>query len=66
MLPGFADVPDVGSFDEVNVEEILKLEPDVVIASVSSEKGNKKIEEAGIPVVTVLTGRADIEGLKRI
>lgn len=65
MLPGFADVPDVGSFDEVNVEEILKLEPDVVIASVSSEKGNKKIEEAGIPVVTVLTGRADIEGLKK-
>lgn len=61
----FKDIPDVGSFDNVNVEEILKLNPDVVIASIGSPQGNQKIEEAGIPVVTVLTGKGDVEGLKK-
>ncbi len=57
MYPAFKDVPDVGSFDNVNIEDLLKLKPDVVVASVTSTVGNKKITDSGIPVVTVYTGK---------
>ena len=63
LFPGFAKSPDAGAFDNVNVEEALKLKPDVVIASVTASKGNKQLEEAGLPVVQVLTGRADVPKL---
>jgi len=63
MDPQFKNTPDVGSFDNINVEAIIKLKPDIVVASVTSPTGNKKLEEAGIPVVSVLTGRATIDGL---
>ncbi len=65
MQPGFSTVADAGSFDDVNVEQILALQPDVVIASVTSEKGNAKIRESGIPVVTVMTGRGNISLMKK-
>ncbi|MDR3539562.1 MAG: ABC transporter substrate-binding protein [Desulfosporosinus sp.] len=65
MDPQFRNLPDVGSFDNINVEEIIKLKPDLVVASVTSPTGNKKLEEAGIPVVSVLTGRATIDGLTK-
>jgi iron complex transport system substrate-binding protein len=64
MQPSFSDVTDAGSFDEVNVEQIIALHPDVVIASVTSEKGNTKIRESGIPVVTVMTGRGNMSLMK--
>ncbi|WP_338817831.1 hypothetical protein MTCOM_14080 [Moorella thermoacetica] len=65
MMPHFKDLPDPGTFDNVNIEAILKLKPDLVVASVTSTKGNQKIEEAGIPVINVSTGVADIEALKK-
>jgi iron complex transport system substrate-binding protein len=65
VVPGYRTTPDVGSFDEVNVEEILKLNPDVVIGSYYAETGNARIEAAGVPVVRVLTGRAGVEELKQ-
>lgn len=65
FAPGFKNIPDAGSFDNISVEEIIKLKPDIVIASVTSPKGNQKLEDVGIPVVTVLTGRATIDGLKK-
>lgn len=65
LQPGFATVTDAGSFDDVNVEQILALHPDVVIASVTSEKGNAKIRESGIPVVTVMTGRGNMSLMKK-
>ncbi|SAI88607.1 hypothetical protein MBBA_1755 [Methanoculleus bourgensis] len=65
VVPGYRTTPDVGSFDEVNVEEILKLNPDVVIGSYYAETGNSRIEAAGVPVVRVLTGRAGVEELKQ-
>ncbi|MFA5001952.1 MAG: ABC transporter substrate-binding protein [Methanolinea sp.] len=65
MKPGFSTVTDAGSFDEVNIEQIVDLHPDVVIAAVTSEKGNTKIREAGIPVITVMVGRGNISQLKR-
>lgn len=65
MKPHFKDVVDAGSFDNANIEELLKVEPDVVFGGITAEKGNAKIKEAGIPVVTMLIGRANIEGLKQ-
>lgn len=65
LKPEFKDLPDVGSFDDVSTEEVLKLDPDIVIASITSEKGNSKIEEVGIPVVRVSTGLTDVEKLKK-
>lgn len=65
VVPGYRTTPDVGSFDNVNVEEILKLNPDVVIGSVYAETGNARIEATGVPVVRVLTGRAGVEELKQ-
>jgi iron complex transport system substrate-binding protein len=63
MYPRFTATPDAGSFDTVNIEHIIALKPDLVIAGITSLRGNKKIEDAGIPVVTVAIGRADIDGL---
>ncbi len=65
MYPEFIDSPEVGSFDNINIEEILKIQPDIVIASMGSPKGNKVIEDAGIPVVQILTGLGDIEKEKK-
>lgn len=65
IVPGYRDTPDVGSFDDVNVEEILKLNPDIVIGSVYAETGNTYIEAAAVPVVRVLTGRAGVAELKQ-
>jgi iron complex transport system substrate-binding protein len=59
MYPGFKKTVDPGSFNNVNIEEILNLKPDVVIASLTAEQGNRKIVEAGIPVIRVYTGRAN-------
>lgn len=64
LKPEYENLSDVGSFDDINIEEILKLNPDVVIASITSEKGNSKIEETGIPVIRVLTGLTDVEEIK--
>lgn len=65
IQPRFETVPDAGSFDNVNVEQILALHPDIVIASVTSEKGNTKIRDSGIPVVSVMTGRGNMSVLKQ-
>ncbi|OPY77114.1 MAG: vitamin B12-transporter protein BtuF [Syntrophorhabdus sp. PtaU1.Bin153] len=65
MYPRFNNIPNAGSFDTVDVEHIMALKPDIVVASVTSLQGNKKIESLGIPVVTVSTGRANIDRLLR-
>jgi iron complex transport system substrate-binding protein len=63
MYPGLNGIKDAGSFNNVNLEEILSLSPDLVIAGVVSPRGNKKIENLGIPVFVVAVGRADLEVL---
>lgn len=45
LKPEYEDLPDVGSFDNVNIEEILKLNPDVAIASIGSPQGNQKLKK---------------------
>ncbi|NLV27052.1 MAG: ABC transporter substrate-binding protein [Methanomicrobiales archaeon] len=58
MYPNFKELPNAGSFDDLNMETILKLKPDVVINSVTASKGNAKITENDIPVFQAYTGRA--------
>ncbi len=63
MYPRFAATEDAGSFENVSVERIMTLKPDLVIAGITSPRANRKIESLGIPVVTAAIGRADIDAL---
>ena len=63
MYPRFAATEDAGSFENVSVERIMTLKPDLVIAGITSPRANRKIESLGIPVVTAAIGRADIDSL---
>ena len=61
MFPELTGKPDAGSFDEINIEYVMTLKPDLVVASISSAMGNKRIKKLGIPLVTVGTGWTNIE-----
>ena len=65
MYPRYKEVLDPGSFDEVNVEELLKVEPDMVFVGITSKKGNELIEDAGMPTFTMLIGTAEIDTVKK-
>ncbi|NMB10146.1 MAG: ABC transporter substrate-binding protein [Tissierellia bacterium] len=65
MYPRFENVVDPGSFDNINIEEILKVEPDMAFVGVTSKKGNKLIENSGIPTFTMLIGTAEVDSLKK-
>lgn len=65
MYPAFNSVTDPGSFDDVNIEEIIKADPDMVFVGVSSKDGNKKIEDAGFPTYTMLIGWAKVDTLEQ-
>ncbi|WP_034642982.1 ABC transporter substrate-binding protein [Desulfovibrio inopinatus] len=61
MKPELASIPDAGSFDNINIEEIITLNPDIVFAGIISKKGNAKIEDVGFPLVTMYIGKAHID-----
>lgn len=63
MYPRFAATEDAGSFENVSIERIMALQPDLVIAGITAPRANRKIENLGIPVVTAAIGRADIDVL---
>lgn len=65
MYPALVGTPDAGSFDNVNIEFAMSLKPDLVVASVSSGRTNKRIQKLGMPVVTVGTGWTNVELLLR-
>lgn len=65
IYPNFEQVVDAGSFDNVNIEELMKADPDIVLVGISSQKGNDLIEQAGLPTYTMLIGWADIDTLKQ-
>jgi iron complex transport system substrate-binding protein len=58
-----ADIPSVGTIYEPNIETIIEMEPDVVVVSTHFDDENTaKLEELGIPVVT-LYEETDVEGV---
>lgn len=54
---------DVGKLDELNIESIMELNPNVVINSVTASKGNAKLKENSIQVIQVYTGKADLSNI---
>ena len=64
MRPELGDIPSAGQFDNINIEEIIALNPDMVFAGIISKKGNRKIEEVGLPLVTMYIGKARIGLMK--
>ena len=38
----------------MNIEELMKADPDIVLVGISSQKGNDLIEQAGLPTYTCL------------
>jgi iron complex transport system substrate-binding protein len=63
FFPSLVAVPSVGSFNDVNLESVLKLEPDLVFAGVTSDVMNRRIEALGIPVYTLGIGKHNIKSL---
>ena len=54
VFPGIEDIPTPGDLTDWNVEELIELKPDVVIAaSQANEDAMKQIRDLGIPVVMV-------------
>jgi ABC-type Fe3+-hydroxamate transport system substrate-binding protein len=49
-FPQVLQIPDYGSFDNVNVEEILKANPDLVIVPYTAQKSTEKMRQLGLPV----------------
>ncbi len=63
FFPSLVAVPSVGSFNDVNLESLLKLQPDLVFAGVTSDVMNQRIKALGIPVYTLGIGRHNIKSL---
>ncbi|HBT46273.1 MAG TPA: cobalamin-binding protein [Peptococcaceae bacterium] len=51
--PEAVEVPKVGGFSNPNVEKIMALEPDLVLATNMHEQAVRRLEEVGIPVAVV-------------
>lgn len=63
IFPLLANQLDAGSFNNVNLEQVMALNPDIVFAGVISTQTNKRIKDLGFPVVVLGIGRTDIAGL---
>lgn len=63
MYPALQKLPDIGSFDNVNLESLLAVRPDMVFASYFAERTNEKIRSLGIPVFTLGTGRQNLRSI---
>lgn len=50
VYPKLKEVPDYGSFEDVNPEELMKLDADIIFTPVGAPKSNKKMQELGMPV----------------
>lgn len=64
MFPQLADLPDAGTFDDVNVETLAAAEPDLVFVSSTSDKGNQKIDDLGIPTYTLGTANSTVASMR--
>ncbi len=54
LAPGLADLPMPGGLKQVNIEALLKLQPDVVfVTNYAPEEMIRQMEQAGLPVVAI-------------
>ena len=63
IYPTLKNVPNAGTFNEVNLEYLLKLNPDIVFAGVTSIPTNDRIKEMNIPLFTLGIGKHNIPSL---
>lgn len=62
VFPKIKELPTPGEMKDYNIEEVIKLKPDVIFASNQlSENTLKQLEDAKIPVVTITLYIADRE-----
>jgi iron complex transport system substrate-binding protein len=62
VFPGIGKLPTPGTLKDANVEEIAKLNPDLVIVSNQMPEGTiKKLDKLGIPTIVVTLYEADKE-----
>jgi len=63
VYPDLKNVISVGTFNDVNLETLLKLQPTIVFAGITSVPMNERIRSAGIPVYTLGIGKHSIPTL---
>ncbi|MDD4948801.1 MAG: ABC transporter substrate-binding protein [Sulfuricurvum sp.] len=63
IYPDLKNVPSVGTFNDVNLETLLKLQPTIVFAGITSSMMNERIHSAGIPVYTLGIGKHSLKSL---
>lgn len=63
IYPTLKNVPSAGTFNDVNLENVLKLNPDIVFAGVTSIPTNEKMGQMNIPVFTLGIGKHSIASL---
>lgn len=63
VYPDLKNIPSVGTFNDVNLETLLKLQPNIVFAGVTSSPMNDRIHSTGIPVYTLGIGKHSIKSL---
>jgi len=49
-FPQLLKIPDYGSFDKLNVEEVMQSNPDIIISPSSAAQTNKKMQSLNMPV----------------
>jgi iron complex transport system substrate-binding protein len=64
MFPRYKDVPDIGSFEQINIEELLKMNPDVYFGGRSAPEANEKLLGLGVNVYTSYIGWATVDTIK--
>ncbi len=63
LYPKLTTIKSVGTFNDVNLETLLKVKPDIVFAGITASQTNERIEAMGIPVFTLGTGKHTLETL---
>ena len=61
MYSRLSKLPSIGSFNDVNLESLLAMRPDIVFSSYFSASTNDRIRALGIPVFDLGTGRQNIQ-----
>jgi len=64
MFPRYKEIPDIGSFEKINIEELLKIDPDVYFGGRSAPKANEKLRGMGVNVYTSWIGGATVDTIK--
>ncbi|SHN82354.1 ABC transporter substrate-binding protein [Desulfitobacterium chlororespirans] len=60
IYPELAQLPNYGSFDDVNVEELVKAQPDIIFSPEAAAKANAQMQSLNLPVyVDGVTSKGD-------